>query len=51
VIALLAAFLIGGYAGAHSVLIKGDLWTNTFIEVNILTMAVKLTFFALYSSI
>jgi hypothetical protein len=44
VVALLAAFLIAGYAGAHSLLIKGDLWTNRFIDVVILTMAVKLTF-------
>ena len=44
VIALPASCSIGRYAGTHSVLIKGDLWTNRFIDVVILTMAVKLTF-------
>jgi len=39
-----AACLICGYAGTQTALIKGDLWTNKFIEVVILTMAVKLTF-------
>jgi hypothetical protein len=45
VVALLAAFLIAGYAGAHSVLIKGDLLTNRSFEDFTLIMAVKLIFF------
>ena len=44
-IAMLFGSSIGGYLGAHTAVIKGDLWTKRFFAVVISLMAVKLLFF------
>jgi len=45
-IAMLVGSSIGGYAGTHVAVSKGDLWTKRFFAIVISIMAIRLLFFA-----
>jgi len=43
--AMLVGSSIGGYAGTHIAVLKGDLWTKRFFAVVVTIMAIRLLFF------